>query len=341
MAATKMDYFKTYPALEGLIDLAHRDGVDINQTLLRVLTDLYVAKPTHSGDEERQYTELALRLLDTVDASTRQRLAIQLAFYAQAPVAILQRLARDEIAVAEPILRYSSKLTGIELQTIAQDASPAHIAALARRESVPLGDQGGIPETTARNYAAAVELDALFRTASGPERRQILLNLDQTTYPPAEPVSPNLANEAVRQLEAAALGHNVQGFTRALARALAISSDHAQRLCADPLGEPLVIAAKALGMPADVMQRILLCLNPIIAQSVQRVLELADLFEELKAEDALRVVAAWRINGERSQATNHQPQYSSEDRSPRTDSAAQRGSGGIEAQHQNAKLKQG
>ena len=44
-----------YTPLDGLVDLACRDGVDIRPTLLRVLTDLYVQRPTHSADEETQY----------------------------------------------------------------------------------------------------------------------------------------------------------------------------------------------------------------------------------------------------------------------------------------------
>ncbi len=56
--------FSAYPPLDGLVDLACRDGVDIRPTLLRVLTDLYVQKPTHSADEETQYVELALGLIE-------------------------------------------------------------------------------------------------------------------------------------------------------------------------------------------------------------------------------------------------------------------------------------
>ena len=56
------------PNLDGLTELANRDGVDIKPTLLRVVTDLYVQKPVHSAEEERHYTELAVRLIDQVDA---------------------------------------------------------------------------------------------------------------------------------------------------------------------------------------------------------------------------------------------------------------------------------
>ena len=55
-----------------------------------------------------------------------------------------------------------------------------------------------------------------------------------------------------------------------------------------------MVAAAALRMPAAVLQRILLCLNPAISQSVQRVYDLTLLHEELKAASALRLVAIWQ-----------------------------------------------
>src|SRR3954465_1438314 len=81
-----------YPHLDGLVDLACRDGVDIRPTLIRVLTDLYVQKASHSPDEETQYVELALGLLDTVDDATRSAVALSLANYPSAPKAVLDKL---------------------------------------------------------------------------------------------------------------------------------------------------------------------------------------------------------------------------------------------------------
>ena len=57
-----------------------------------------------------------------------------------------------------------------------------------------------------------------------------------------------------------------------------------------------MVAAVALGMPATVLQRILLCLNPAISQSVQRVYELALLHEEIEPDAALRLVAIWQAS---------------------------------------------
>src|SRR3954447_16462983 len=84
-----------FPKLEGLDSLARRDGVDIRPTLVRVLTDLYVQKPAHGAEEERHYTELALRLIDSVDLATRVTIAKKLGAYERAPPAVARRLARD------------------------------------------------------------------------------------------------------------------------------------------------------------------------------------------------------------------------------------------------------
>ena len=81
-----------FPKLEGLDSLARRDGVDIRPTLVRVLTDLYVQKPAHTSEEERHYTELVLRLIDTVDLATRVTVAKKIAGYAGAPPAVARRL---------------------------------------------------------------------------------------------------------------------------------------------------------------------------------------------------------------------------------------------------------
>ena len=61
--------------LDSLVDLACRDGVDIRPTLLRVVTDLYVQKPVHSAEEETQFVELVLGLIEAMDALTRATVA--------------------------------------------------------------------------------------------------------------------------------------------------------------------------------------------------------------------------------------------------------------------------
>jgi hypothetical protein len=64
----------------------------------------------------------------------------------------------------------------------------------------------------------------------------------------------------------------------------------------DTSGEPIVVVAVALGMPAAVLQRILLCLNPAVSRSVQRVYDLALLQEQIEPDMALRLVAIWQAS---------------------------------------------
>src|ERR1044071_5979178 len=104
-----------FSKLEGLDSLARRDGVDTRPTLLRVLTDLYVQKPSHTPEEERHYTELALRLIDAVDVTARATVAARLARHVNAPLPVLRRLARDTLEVARPILEQSKQLSHSDL----------------------------------------------------------------------------------------------------------------------------------------------------------------------------------------------------------------------------------
>ena len=117
-------------------------------------------------------------------------------------------------------------------------------------------------------------------------------------------------------LETAALGHNIEVFARELERMLAISRAQARRLIDDDSGEPIVVAAMALRMPAAVLQRILLCLNPQIGQSVQRVYELALLHEEIEPRSALRLIAIWQAShpaaDSAAEPPMHQPHHAAD-----------------------------
>jgi hypothetical protein len=265
-----------YPPLDGLVDLACRDGVDIRPTLLRVLTDLYVQKPTHSADEEIQYVELALGLIDTVDAPTRAAVATRLAAYPAAPAAILAKLGGP----------------------LSKPGSPAP----AESKAEPISGN---------------DLVELFFTASAEERRLILTNLDVVAEPAARRPAP-AASEVIRRLENAALQRNPGEFSRMLERALGVSRQLAERVTRDPSGEPIVVAAKALGMTAAVLQRILLFLNPAVGQSVARVYDLARLFNELTPAAAERMVTIWRQPNGRPQPAHAPVHWDDERRDARS-----------------------
>src|SRR5262245_17992634 len=96
-----MEKFSSRLPLDSLVDLACRDGVDVRPTLARVLTDLYVLRPSHSSEEETQYVELVLGLIDSVDGTTRAAVAAKLRQYPRAPAAVIRRL--DDLAASNPV----------------------------------------------------------------------------------------------------------------------------------------------------------------------------------------------------------------------------------------------
>jgi hypothetical protein len=261
-----------YPLLDGLVDLACRDGVDIRPTLLRVLTDLYVQKPTHSADEEAQYVELTLGLIETVDAPTRAAVVASLSNYRGAPAVVLRKLG-------------------------AAKSEPA-------------------PPASSPSAADTDDLVEQFFAAASDERRMILGNLDIAAKAPRRRPAP-MSSEVVRRLETAALQHNAGEFGRMLERALGIGATLAERITRDPSGEPIVIAAKALGMKAAVLQRILLFLNPAIGQSVERVHNLSRLFDELSPEAAERMLAIWRRTGAQAKPVHEAAYWDDERRGAR------------------------
>jgi len=246
------------PNLNSLVELGRRDGVDIRPTLLRVMTDLYVQKAKHSEQEDQQFTELALRLFDLVDTQTRATVAGKIAACPTAPAEVRRHVLKDQS------------------QSV---ATPA--------ERPPTGLFSGAT-------AAASELNELFFSAEAEERRLILLNLAYAPLMPATPMNAAAARDTIQRLEAAALGHHGEVFIRELERALSISREHARRLMEDASGEPVVVVAVALGMPADVLQRILLCLKPAISESIRRIHELALLHEDMETDSALRLIAVWQ-----------------------------------------------
>src|SRR5271163_2600591 len=81
-----------FSGFDGLMNLSHREGVDIRPTLLRVLADLYVQTTTHSEQEARQFVELTSRLIDQVDDATRAAVRARLAVYPATPAPVLKQL---------------------------------------------------------------------------------------------------------------------------------------------------------------------------------------------------------------------------------------------------------
>lgn len=257
----------SFPGLDSLVGLS-RHGADVKPALLRVLTDLYVQKPTHSQAEESQYIELALRLIDAVDVPTRAAVARQLATYPNAPRAVLNRLAGELPPPAD--------------QTNSENCTAAN------------HDEASALPNSEKIKAAAAALTDRFFAADGHERLQLLTALD-AQGPLELATAPAQLAEISQKLEASALTGRPSEFIRTLERALGVTRTMAEMIVDDSSGEPLLVAAKALSIPIGVLQRILLFVNPSIRRSVRRVYALIALYDTIKCAGALRLVAAWRL----------------------------------------------
>jgi hypothetical protein len=318
----------TLSSLNGLADIGLRSGVDMRPTLIRVLTDLYVQKLSHTSDEERHYTELALRLLDGVDTPTRVAVAARLAKHLSPPLRVIRYLANDLPEIAAPLRGHAL------LQPPAQPAAPAPPGAIAPTaedtapvelppqeepiEHVPVTDQRRTMDST-----TAAELNDVFFTAAEHERRLILLNLHV-----AAPMSPGqvvvVRDPGIGQrLEVAALGNHREELVKELAEALRIPREQSRRIVRDDHGEPVVVAVKALGIPREVVYRLLMFVNPAVGHSVERVHALAMLYDEMTAQAAEGMVAIWQsLRSEARSVAKHQPLLWNDERSRARPAAA-------------------
>jgi hypothetical protein len=191
-------------------------------------------------------------------------------------------------------------------------AYPAAPAAIAGRLGIPAARPAAqAPKKTQTRRPVRTDLLEVFFAATSDERRLILTNLDVATEP--APRRPSASGELIQRLENAALQRSPGEFARLLERALGIGHALAERIARDPTGEPIVVAARALGMSAAVLHRVLLFLNPAIGQSVERVYDLARLYDDLSSAAAEHMLTIWRQAGGRSRPP-HEPVHWDDER---------------------------
>jgi len=264
-----------FQGFDGLMSLSQREGVDIRPTLLRVLTDLYVQKPGHTPDEELQFTELTMRLLDEVDDATRAVVRAKLAVYPNTP-----RDIRRKLLIPPP--PFYPRHTAPSIEPAQDEIATVTAPPLAPQQPLSMQPQD------------ASSLIEMFTAAPSRERAKILESLLDAPLRPSAKVDPKRAARALATLEGAAMVADAHAFTAELADALTLPLTVAKEIVADPLGEPLACAMKAIDMNADAFQRVLLFLNPSIGASVIDVYRLARMYDVLTERVALIMLAAWR-----------------------------------------------
>jgi hypothetical protein len=270
-----------FSGFDGLMNLSRREGVDIRPTLLRVLADLYVQASTHSEDEARQFVELTSRLIDQVDDATRAAVRARLALYPATPAPVLRHLGLkpSDSDQRGPLTR---EIAGSEPARAAQPVKTSSEAQLR------------VASNLSMQPADAAEISNLFFGAASAERVLMLHNLAETPLKASPRIPSYRAERAVEALEMAAWVADVENFTLELGETLILPWKVATQVVNDPTGEPLACAAKALGMPSPVYERVLLFLKPEVGASVQLVYRLSRLYDTLQERSALIMLAAWR-----------------------------------------------
>ena len=267
-----------FPGFDGLMTLSRREGVDIRPTLLRVLTDLYVQASAHSADEERQFVELTSRLIDQVDDATRAAVRARLAVYPATPFEIMNKLGLrrslpGQAVPAAPAIPHPSEAPAARAPTEAQ-------LRMASSLSMRPND--------------AAEISDMFFAANASERALILHNLNETPLKASARIPAARAKRAIETLEMAAFAEDSENFALEIGEALILPARIAMQVVSDPGGEPLACAARALDMPSDAFQRVLLFLKPEFGTSVHNVYRLSRLYDRLTERSALVILAAWR-----------------------------------------------
>jgi Uncharacterised protein conserved in bacteria (DUF2336) len=280
------------------IDLPERPS-EMAARLLLALTALYVQRPTHTAEEQQQYSELALRLIDKVEAPTHAAVADLLQRHPDAPAEVSERLggmqfSRDGDPKPEPHSAPDQRgagnpqLKGNQHLGIGQGASTDAASDAPAR---------GQPATRTPEFGEA------FFAASAAERRRMMSLIADRYHGPV--AAPKGGERAFASIDAAALHGRIGEFTREFERLIDIPRSLCERILHDPSGEPMVVAAKAAGMPIAIVQRILLLVNPAAGHSVERVYDLTELYHDLDERAARDLLVQWRM---RATASDSLPQ---------------------------------
>lgn len=120
-------------SVDTLIHLAAERSHAKRHALLLAVTDMFFAVPDRNPAEMSLFDQVMHLVLAEVEPIARRELAERLADLDRAPRQTLLRLADDEIAVAEPVLKRARALADDDLEPICRAQTQAHLLAIAQR----------------------------------------------------------------------------------------------------------------------------------------------------------------------------------------------------------------
>jgi uncharacterized protein (DUF2336 family) len=113
----------------------HGGSLDKRIVSLRRITDLFLGGAEHFNDAQvGLFDDVLLHLIKRVEAKALAELSRRLAPAPNAPVGVIQHLARhDDVLVAAPVLSQSERLTTKDLAEIAKTKGHGHLLAISER----------------------------------------------------------------------------------------------------------------------------------------------------------------------------------------------------------------
>ncbi len=124
--------------LKQLISLAKEDSSEKRGSLLREITDVFMAAPDRYTSTEMQHFDVIMsKVTESVEAQLRREIAEKLADSPTAPKGLLRQLALDEIHVAEPVLKRSQALSEDDMIRVIRQRGQEHMKALTQRREIP------------------------------------------------------------------------------------------------------------------------------------------------------------------------------------------------------------
>lgn len=122
---------------EKLLELAHQRALKGKGGLAASVAEMCLASKAHLSERELGLAFEILRLLvDKVEVNIRRHIADYLAERSDAPRDLIRSLAKDDVAVAYPVLSHSTVLRAEDLLEIVEECSQRHRQAIAVRAHI-------------------------------------------------------------------------------------------------------------------------------------------------------------------------------------------------------------
>ncbi|MBB4004190.1 hypothetical protein [Aurantimonas endophytica] len=266
---------------------AGRGGFD---TVVRAAVASYAALRSPSEHQARSLGRLLVPVWGKLTLETQSGIAFTLAAAPSLPRAVVECLLAAPAPIAEPFLRASRCLTAEDIATLAGSPDP-----LLRQIAAARGDAQPAAETRPREprvetaplaavsamapRAAAAPLPAAI-PASAAEARATLRMLVQPGAAPRTSTTPGTVKEIIAAARAGEIGRAYRG----LAQLLDLGPETMTELVAEPEGDMLASALKAMRIGSGDALTIIMLLKPRIGLDVHAFQAMKGRYRDLDAD---------------------------------------------------------